>query len=88
MVRENLGICFISSRSPGKSGNFYLDADYHEFKKKRDLYCDFHAIIISCSRQNFNKISKVVKEICVQVREKARELFFIIWMGTLIQFLV
>ncbi len=50
VASESQGTFFISPKSQGKSGNFFLNADCHENKK----YCDFHlkivAIIISCSR--------------------------------------
>ncbi len=61
--------------SPKCQGTLFLNGDYHEIKK----CCDFHWIKMSRlsfhvqGKTNSYKISKIVKELCVQVREKVRE---------------
>ncbi len=63
-VRQNQGTCF-------------KNANYHEIKKCNDFYqqkmlrLSFHA-----PGKTFRKLSKFVREICVQIRKKSQEFFF------------
>ncbi len=72
-VGENQGPFYISPKNQGKSENFFWNANCHENQKYWDLHLKMLWLSFLAPGKTPLKMSKIVREICVQVWEKVRE---------------